>query len=70
LDSKEAAMAAITFNTARQKEAREQLNAALTAYREMLDAFVKDRMPRTEVEADQAPTQRVPNAQPKSMKPQ
>ena len=63
-------MAAITFNTARQKEAREQLKTALTAYRQMLDTFVKDRMPRTEVEADQAPTQRVPNAQPKSMKPQ
>jgi hypothetical protein len=63
-------MAAITFNATRQKEAREQLNAALTAYRQMLDTFVKDRMPRTEVEADQAPTQRVPNTQPKSMKPQ
>jgi hypothetical protein len=70
LDSKEAAMAAITFNATRQKEAREQLNAALTAYRQMLDTFVRDRMPRTEVEADQPPAQRVPNAQPKSMKPQ
>jgi hypothetical protein len=63
-------MAAITFNTALQKEAREQLKTALTAYRQMLDTFVKDRMPRTEVEADQALTQRAPNAQPKSMKPQ
>ena len=64
-------MAAITFNTTQQKErAREQLKTALTAYREMLDTFVKDRMPRTEVESDQAPTQHVPNAQPKSMKPQ
>ena len=48
-------MAAITFNTARQKEAREQLKTALTAYRQMPDTFVKDRMPRTEMEADQAP---------------
>ena len=63
-------MAAIAFNATRQKEAREQVKAALTAYRQMLDTFVKDRMPRTEVEADQGPTQRVPHVQPKSMKPQ
>ena len=34
-------MAAITLNTAHQKEqARKQLEAALAAYREMLDTFV------------------------------
>jgi hypothetical protein len=41
----EAAMAAINFNTAHQKEhARQQLKIALTAIREMLDAFVSNRM--------------------------
>jgi predicted RNA-binding Zn ribbon-like protein len=41
----EAAMAAITVNAAHQKEqAQEQLKAALTAYREMLDTFVNNRV--------------------------
>jgi hypothetical protein len=45
-------MAAITFNTAHQKQhVREQLNAALTVLREMLDAFVSYRMRRAAAEA-------------------
>ena len=53
-------MAAIVFNAAHQKEqAREQLNAVLTAFREMLDAFVSDRMQLAAAEARQVrPRQR------------
>ena len=46
-------MAAITFNTTHQKEqVREQLKTALTALREMLDAFVSNRMRQAAAEAE------------------
>jgi type II secretory pathway pseudopilin PulG len=49
----EAAMAAITFNTAHQKQqVRKQIEAALAAYREMLDTFVSNQMRRTAAEAE------------------
>ena len=53
-------MAAIVFNAAHRKEqVREQLNAVLTAFREMLDAFVSDRMQLAAAEARQVrPRQR------------
>ena len=48
-------MAAITFNAARQKEqARKQLDAALAAYRKMLDRFVSNQMRQAAAEAEQA----------------
>jgi hypothetical protein len=57
-------MAAITFNTAQQKEQlREQLKAALTALREMLDAFVSNRMRQAAAEAEQVRARRIPETQ-------
>jgi len=55
-------MAAITFNTAhRQEQVREQLKGVLAACREMLDAFVSNRMRRAAAEAGQVrPRQRQP----------
>ncbi len=52
-------MAAITFNAAHQREhVREQLIPVLSALREMLDAFVSNRMRRAAAEAEYArPTQ-------------
>jgi hypothetical protein len=48
-------MAAITFNTAHQKEqARKQLENALAAYREMLDTFVSNQMPQGTAEVEHA----------------
>jgi hypothetical protein len=48
-------MAAITFNAAHRKEqARKQLDAALAAYREMLDRFVSNQMRQAAAEAEQA----------------
>ena len=45
-------MAAITCNAAHQKEhVREQLQTVLIAFREMLDAFVSNRMRRTAAQA-------------------
>jgi hypothetical protein len=68
---KEAAMAAITFNAAHQKaQAQAQLKAALSAYHEMLDTFVHNRMPLAEAEAGPVPAWRVPSAQSESAKPQ
>ena len=50
----EAAMAGIVFNAAHQKEhVRERLKTVLTAFREMLDRFVSNRMRRAAVEAEQ-----------------
>src|ERR1019366_6258207 len=44
-------MAAITFNAAHQKvHSREQLKTALAAFREILDAFVSNRMRRAAAE--------------------
>jgi hypothetical protein len=51
----EAAMAAITFNTANQKQNfRAQLDFILAALREMLDAFVSNRIRRAAAEAEHA----------------
>jgi hypothetical protein len=51
----EAAMAAITFNTAYQKQhALAQLDTILAAFRETLDAFVSNRMQRAAAEAEYA----------------
>jgi hypothetical protein len=48
----EAVMAAITFNAARQKlHIQGQLKTVLAAFREMLDAFVSNRMRRAVAEA-------------------
>ncbi len=48
-------MAAITFNTAYQKQQfREQLEAVLAVLRETLDAFVSNRMQRAAAEAEHA----------------
>lgn len=48
-------MAAITFNTAYQKQhVRAQLDTILAACREMLDAFVSNRMRRAAAEAEHA----------------
>jgi hypothetical protein len=45
-------MATITFNTTQNKsQVREQLDAVLAACREMLDAFVSNRMRRAAAEA-------------------
>ncbi len=48
-------MAAITFNSTHQKRyVRDQLKIALAAFREMLDAFVSNRMRQAAAEAEQA----------------
>jgi type II secretory pathway pseudopilin PulG len=52
---KEAAMAAITVDSVLQKQqARKQLEAALAAYREMLDTFVSNQLRQAAAEAEQA----------------
>jgi hypothetical protein len=51
----EATMAAITFNTTYQKQhARAHLDTIFAAFREMLDAFVSNRMQRAAAEAEYA----------------
>jgi hypothetical protein len=46
-------MAAITFNAARRKRpVREQFQTVLAALRDMLDAFVSNRMRRAAAEAE------------------
>ncbi len=60
-------MAAITFNTAYQKQhVREQLKAVLAVLRETLDAFVSNRMQRAAAEAGYARPRQLqgPAAQP------
>lgn len=55
-------MAAITFNTAYQKEQfREQLEAVLAVLGETFDAFVSNRMQRTAAEADYARPRQLPS---------
>jgi hypothetical protein len=49
---------------------KEQLKAALAAYREMLDTFVNNQVPRAATPVDPIPTAAIPNAQSKSVKPQ
>jgi hypothetical protein len=57
-------MAAITFNTTHQKElVRERLKTALTALREMLDAFVSNRMRQAAAKAEQVRARRIPETQ-------
>ena len=57
-------MAAITFNTTHRKEqVREQFKTALTALREMLDAFVSNRMRQAAAEAEQVRARRNPEIQ-------
>jgi hypothetical protein len=49
-------MAAITFNAARQKlHIQEQLKTVLAAFREMLDAFVSNRIRRAVAQAGHVP---------------
>jgi len=65
-----AAMAAITFNAAHQKErVREQLDTVLTAFRETLDAFVSNRMRRSAAEAEFVRPRQPLGTQTPSMKP-
>ena len=55
-------MAAITFNAAHQKEhVRKQLETALAAFREMLDAFVSNRMRQAAAEAEHARPRQAPD---------
>ncbi len=54
-------MAAITFNTAHQKEqVRKQVETALAAYREMLDTFVSNHMRQAAAEAEHARPRQAP----------
>jgi hypothetical protein len=61
-------MAAITLNTAHQKEhVREQLDTVLAAFREMLDAFVSNRMRRAAAEAEHVRLRRILDTKSQSM---
>ena len=63
-------MVAITYNAAYQKEhVREQLQTVLIAFREMLDAFVSNRMRRAAAEAERVGARRIPEARSLSMNP-
>ena len=56
-------MAAITFNTVNQAtHVREQLKTVHAAFREMLDAFVSNRMRRAAAEAEHARAPGSPSA--------
>ena len=64
-------MAAITLNTVNQAtHVREQLKTVLTAFCEMLDAFVSNRMRRAAAESGQVPPRQPLGTQTPSMKPQ
>ena len=64
-------MAAITFNTAHQKEhAREQLKTVLAVLREMLDAFVSNRMQRAAAEAEHVRPRQLRGTSSQSIDPQ
>ena len=64
-------MAATPFNAAHQKEhARKQLKTALAAYREMLDAFVSNRMRQTVAAAEHALPHQVPGTTSPAKNPQ
>jgi hypothetical protein len=66
----EAAMAAIIFNATHQKEqVREQLDAVLTAFRKVLDAFVSNRMRQSAAEAEQVRPRQPLGTQTPSIKP-
>jgi hypothetical protein len=61
-------MAAITFNAARQKlHIQEQLKTVIAALREMLDAFVSNRMRRAAAEAEYARPRRSHGTQSQSI---
>jgi hypothetical protein len=61
-------MAAITFNSAHQrKRVREQLKTVLIAFREMLDAFVSNRMRRAAAEAGHVGVRAVPGTSSSSL---
>jgi hypothetical protein len=53
----EAAMTTITNTAGRKEQAQQQLKAALSAYRQMLDTFVNNQVPRSAAETDRIPTQ-------------
>lgn len=64
-------MAAITFNTARQKQrVRERLITLLVAFGEILDVFASNRMRRVAAAAEHARPRRIPEARSQSAKPQ
>jgi hypothetical protein len=64
-------MGAITFYTAyQQPHVRAQLDAILATFRELLDAFVSNRMRRAAAEAEYACSQRIPDTRLKSSNPQ
>ena len=53
-------MAEVTFNTAdRDEQVREQVKAAVAAYREMLDTFVGNRTPSAAAEAGEVCPQQI-----------
>jgi len=62
---------AATFNAAHRKEhIREQLDAVLTAFREMFDAFVSNRMRRAAAQAEHVRRRHPLGTQTPSMNPQ
>ena len=52
----EAAMTTITNTADRKEQAQQQLKAALSAYRQMLDTFVNNQVPRSAAETDRIPS--------------
>jgi hypothetical protein len=48
--------------TITKEQAQQQLKAALSAYREMLDAFVNNQVPRAAAQTDRIPSPGTPNA--------
>jgi hypothetical protein len=56
-------MAAITFNTPNQpQQVRNQLKTAVATFRDMLDAFVSNRMRQAAAEAEHARPRQIPGA--------
>jgi hypothetical protein len=52
----EAPMTTITNTAGRKEQARQQLKAALSAYRQMLDTFVNNQVPGSAAETDRIPS--------------
>jgi hypothetical protein len=65
----EAAMTTITNPALRKEQAQEQLKAALSAYREMLDTFVNNKAPQGATDTDRIAAAGISNVQSKSVKP-
>jgi uncharacterized protein YdbL (DUF1318 family) len=64
-------MAAITLNTAHQAEhVGQKLETVLAALREMLDAFVSNRMRKAAAEAEQVRSRRLQDVHTSSIGPQ